>query len=370
MLKPVIYINGRFLGKSVTGTERFAREIVWAMDAALAEGRSSSGDAPVVTIMAPPGTAAPEGLKYIGFKTCGTRGGHAWEQWDLYRATRGGWLLSLTNSGPVLHPRQMVVIHDAAPYRVPGDFSFAYRMFHQILGRVLAWRSRIASVSEFSRGDLSAVLGIPAAGIPVFYNGHEHMLRTGPDAGVVERLGLSGRPYFLFVGSPVPRKNLAMAIRAFGALGREDISFVIVGAASAKVFREGAQARAANIVMPGRLSDAEIVGLYRQAQALLFPSLYEGFGIPPLEAMVQGCPVLASDIAPVREVCGDAAWYFDPRDAGDCTRCMKAFLDAPAGERAALAAKGTARYPAFSWKASAARLLEALMGQGNSGVER
>ncbi|MCB1721524.1 MAG: glycosyltransferase family 4 protein, partial [Alphaproteobacteria bacterium] len=359
MAKRPLYINGRFLQKPVTGTERFAREIVWAMDELLAE----QTDHPDVTIISPPGTPAPEGLKITGFEICGARQGHAWEQWELYCAARDGILLSLTNSGSVLHPRQMVVIHDGAPYRMPGDFSFAYRTFHRILGCLLAWRSRVATVSEFSRGDLAAVLGISAEAIPVIYNGHEHILRCAPDEGIIEKLELKERPYFLFVGSPVPRKNLDMAIRAFHALEREDAAFVIVGALNAKVFGKRAQMQAQNVILPGRLTDEEIVALYRHAQALVFPSLYEGFGIPPLEAMVQGCPVLASDIPPMREVCGDSALYFDSRDPAQCARHMQKFLDNPSA-REDLIRKGAARYPAFSWKTSAGKILDELMDMG------
>lgn len=351
----MIYINGRFLQKPVTGTERFAREIVQAMDALA--GLTNLKDA--ITILAPPGTPAPEGLKNIKFRTCGTRQGHAWEQWDLYRAASGGTLLSLTNSGPVLHRHQTVVIHDGAPYRMPKDFSLSYQTFHRILGRLLAQRSQIATVSKFSSSDLAALLSLDSERIPVFYNGHEHILRAPSDDMVIEKIGLQDRPYFLFIGSPAPRKNLGMAIKAFRALERSDIAFVIVGAANPKVFRESLDAQAENILMPGRLTDGEIVALYQHALALVFPSLYEGFGIPPLEAMVHGCPVLAADIPAVREVCGDAALYFSAQDTADCTRCLQSFLDDPAiGET--LRRKGAARYAEFSWSKSAEQVLERL----------
>lgn len=81
-----LFINGRFLGKPITGVERFAREVVWAMDSLLAQDKT----APETVILAPSGTPAPENLQKIKFKTCGTLSGHAWEQWDLWRAARGG----------------------------------------------------------------------------------------------------------------------------------------------------------------------------------------------------------------------------------------------------------------------------------------
>jgi glycosyltransferase involved in cell wall biosynthesis len=111
--------------------------------------------------------------------------------------------------------------------------------------------------------------------------------------------------------------------------------------------------------MPGRLTDGEIVALYRHALALVFPSLYEGFGIPPLEAMVHGCPVLAADIPAVHEVCGDAALYFNAHDVADCTHCLQEFLDDPA-KAESLRQKGIARYSEFSWSKSAGQVLQRL----------
>ncbi len=359
MINKNIYINGRFLQKPITGTERFAREIVRAMDR-LIERENLPFD---VQIIAPQNTPPMDGLKKIGFKMAGSLQGHAWEQWDLYRATRKGELLSFTNSGPVLHPNQMVVIHDAAPYRVPQDFSFGYRTFHRILGHSLSFRSKLATVSAFSQGELVDILNVKAKDIPIYYNGHEHILNKDANLGIVDRIGLKGRPFFLFVGSHAKRKNIELAIQGFCELNNPDIVFVIVGAPNAKVFASNLSSSSENIIFTGRLEDAEIIGLYRHANGLLFPSLYEGFGIPPLEAMVYGCPVIASDIPPVREVCGDAALYFNASSVKDCTSALKGFLDHPE-RRQGMVERGKERCALFSWEASAALLLRDIEGFG------
>lgn len=352
---PPIFINGRFLAKPVTGTERFAREIVWALDTYLRSHPSH----PTFTLLAPPGTSCPEGLQRIGFAVTGKRGGHAWEQWDLFRASAQGVLLNLTNSGPVLHGNQWTVIHDAAVYRTPTNFSRKYGMAHRFLGRLLAHRSRIATVSEFSRQELAQCLHVNAREIPIFHNGHEHMLGAKADESVIATLKLSGRPFFLFVGSPTPNKNLLRAIEAFRGLAHPSLAFVLVGAAKSSLFQQHKAELPEGVIMPGRLSDGEIAALYRYARALVFPSLYEGFGIPPLEAMVHRCPVLASDIAPVREVCGDAALYFDGRDPASIRTVMQQCLDNPS-LRESLIAHGNGRYPRFSWRGSAKELVRAL----------
>jgi glycosyltransferase involved in cell wall biosynthesis len=354
MARP-LYINGRFLTRAVTGTQRFAREIVWALDAHLvAQGADRE-----VVLLAPPGTPKPEGLQVLQFRTCGQHQGHLWEQWDLYRAAKDGQLLSLTNSGPILHLRQTVVIHDALVYRMPMDYALPYRLFHQTLGRILARRARLVTVSTFSRAELAEIFHLEPQKIMIVYNGHEHILAQEQDDGVLDRLGIGERTFFLFVGSPALRKNLNRAIEAFKILGREDIAFVVVGAANARVFSGTLGELPANVIRAGHLADAEIIALYRHALALVFPSLYEGFGIPPLEAMALGCPALVGCIPPVEEVCGDAAVYYDAYGADVIAQSMRDAIEGRI-DLAKLRARGKTRLPLFTWHDGAIKIWEDL----------
>lgn len=358
------YINGRFLAKPVTGTERFAREILVALDNLLSEaGRTIS-----VTCLVPTSANPAIELKAVKIVKTGRFQGHAWEQWDLFRAARNGVLVNLTNSAPVLHPNQWTIIHDALVYRQPLNYARSYRLFHQTLGHILSYRSRIGTVSDFSRDEIATILRRPAAEIEVFANGREHIYRQTPDERIVTKLGVASRPYFLFVGSPSPSKNLSRAIQAFASLRRAEAAFVIVGNLNKSVFCGDSSGQTENVIMAGRLSDAEVAALYRGARALVFPSLYEGFGIPPLEAMTLGCPVIASDIPPVREVCGDAVVYFDPTSVAEIGRCMTLVLD-NAALRAELVEKGLAQGVNFSWWQTANKLLgkmeEAALGLGS-----
>lgn len=349
-----VYINGRFLGKPVTGTQRFAYEIIQALEAQLPEGVKAE-------ILAPQGTPSPQGLKNISFRIVGTHQGHLWEQWDLALASRGGFLLNFVNSGPIIKSRQLVVIHDALVYRFEKNFTLAYRMLHQTVGRILGRRAHLATVSAFSRQELGACLGVAENSISVIANGHEHIGRISADERILEKLGITDRDFFLFIGSPAPNKNLKRAAEAFALLGCSDLRFVIVGAANSNVFQSGIATKMEGLITPGRLTDEEITALYRHARALIFPSLYEGFGIPPLEAMALGCPVLAADIPPVREVCGDAALYFNPLDTSSIAAVMKTFLDTPA-QAATQIEKGKSRLALFSWTASAAKLIDLIKG--------
>jgi glycosyltransferase involved in cell wall biosynthesis len=350
-----IYVNGRFLGRTMTGVERFAHMVLDRIDARIVRGEEPAR----WTILLPPGVACPDHWRGLTERTVGSGGGHAWEQLHLARAARDGVLVNLCNSGPVLPRRALTIIHDALVYDMPGNFSKPYRLLHQTLGRVLARRSRIGTVSQFSRDRLSAVLGLPAAAIPVVANAADHIDAVVPDAAIVDTLGLERGRYLLFVGSFAPNKNLPRALEAFARIARPQDRLVLVGAAVKSFAQNGIGAVPPGVVLPGRISDEALMGLYRSARALVFPSLYEGFGIPPLEAMRFGLPVVAGDIPPVREVCGDAALYCDPLSVDSIATAMQTTLGDDA-RHADLAARTGERSARYSWDASATALLSAL----------
>lgn len=353
------FINGRFLTQKTSGVQRFAREIVKALDRHLV----STHGADEWVLLAPQGASLDMQLAAIKQRYIGRLSGHLWEQVQLFSAARRGKLINLCNSGPVLHGKSLTVIHDAMIFRTPENFSHAYRAVHGTLGHLLSRRGHIATVSEFSKRELMQTIG--AKSVSVIPNSCEHLATVVPDETVLQRLALSPGRYLLFVGSPTPNKNIQRAIEAIGIMADDAPDFVVVGAAASSVFKTDmpgiGQNRAQRdpVKFTGRLSDEDIVALYSHAAALVFPSLYEGFGIPPLEAMLLGCPVLSSNIEPAREVCGDAALYFDPKDAQDIVRSITD-LTGNEGLRAQMIARGHARAVEFSWDRSAVALLDAV----------
>lgn len=358
MAERLVTINGRYLTQPVSGVQRYAAEIVRALDDLLAggEGRDLR-----VRLVAPPGAEAPERLRRIAFGHAGGASGHLWDQIALSRAARGGSLLSLAGSGPLVHPDHLVVIHDAAVYRHPEHFSRTYGAVHRTLGRVLARTARLATVSEFSRAELADVLRVPAPDITVAPNGWEHLARIEPELGIAERIAGTS-PYFVTVGNLTPNKNLAVAIEAFGRLPAGAAKLIVVGRADASVFGSGGTGAARpDVVFAGRLDDEALAGLLRAARAFVFPSIYEGFGIPPLEAMAAGTRVLASRAGAVVEVCDGVADLFDARDPDALRRLMADALSEPPEERARRIAAGRARLERYSWASSARILLSALL---------
>lgn len=326
----------------MSGVQRYAREIVRALDR-----RPDAADRYV--LLTPVGADDLQ-LTNLPIQTVPGGCGHLWEQTALAWAARHGRLLSLGGSGPVLHPRQVVVIHDAAVFRHPHHFRRDYAAFHRTLGRLLARQARLATVSDFSRRELAAALNLPPADITVAPNSANHLHDVTPDPAVIDRLDLKDRPYFVALGNLTPNKNLAVALRALARLADPTIRLVLIGTRAPKIFDQPTIQADPRLIFAGRRSDAEIAALLGGARGLIFPSLYEGFGIPPLEAFVHGCPVIASDIAATREVCADAALYFAPHDdatlAGHMTRLLTA--TDPAHRDA-----GLGRAALYSWSRSA-----------------
>lgn len=337
-----LFINGRFLTQPMSGVQRYAREIVRALDR-----RPDAADRYV--LLTPVGADDLQ-LTTIPVHTIPGGRGHLWEQTALAWAARHGRLLSLGGSGPVLHPRHVVVIHDAAVFRHPEHFRRGYAAFHRTLGQLLARRARLATVSDFSRRELAAVLNLSPSGITVAPNSADHLHDVTPDPAVIDSLDLTDRPYFVALGNLTPNKNLAVAIRALARLNDPSIRLVLIGARPPAIFDQPAIQTDPRLIFAGWRSDAEIAALLDGAHGLIFPSLYEGFGIPPLEAFVHGCPVIASDIVATREVCADAALYFDPHDDATLADHMTRLLTEtdPARRDA-----GLSRSALYSWSRSA-----------------
>lgn len=352
-------INGRFLTQGLTGVQRFATEIVGALDTLPA-----AGQAPAMRVLAPRGAVAPA-WRALAVETVGTRQGQAWEQLDLASAARGRMLVNLGNTAPLrLGRSQAVVIHDAGAFDTPESYAFAFRSWYRLLHHALARSgARLITVSEFSRGRIAHHLGIAPARIGVIPEGGEHMLRDPAAPEALARHGLVPGRYALAVGTRAAHKNLDTLAAAAALLAGRGLTLAAVGAADAAVFRPAASAAGPGAVALGRVSDAELRALYEGALCLVFPSRYEGFGLPPLEAMVCGCPVVAARAGAVPEVCGDAALWFDLSQPASLTAQLARLLDEP-DLHGAMRAAGLARAEKFTWRRAAESLLALVGNEG------
>lgn len=358
----MIYINGRFLVMPVTGVQRYARELVGALDRLLAEGRLVTGDEDVVCL-APPDYQGRENWSRIVVRRAGARRGNLWEQVDLLRLARGGLLFSPANIGPYFHSRQVVTIHDASVFAVPEAYSLPFRSKYRLIYRRMARIARkIITVSAFSRRELMRFCGIREEQLVVIPEGSEHFTNIPPDESILRRAGLEGRRYFLGVGSQSPHKNLPGILAAFRSLGRDDVALALAGGTFERVFNAAELALPSGARRLGYVSDGELRALYQHALGYVFPTFYEGFGLPVLEAMSSGCPVICSNGSSLPEVGGDAVLYCDPHDPEDIARQMRALCDQPA-LRMSLAEKGARQGHSFSWETAARRTWDVLVAQ-------
>lgn len=347
-------INGRFLTHGVTGVQRYAREIVMAMDDLISEGHPLA-EGLSVEIMAPAGTMDVPRFRSIRATLVGKLPGHPWEQLTLARKAKGG-ILSLCNTGPLGRSKQIVCIHDTTTFSYPSSFSFRFRTLYRILLPLIARRAAmVATVSRFSADSLGEFGIADPAAVLVAPNGHDHILAW--HATNSPRTESVGRDTIVVVGSPAPHKNITLLLDLAPDLAAQGLKIAVVGNLDTQVF--GPFRKGRGVLWLGRLSDDELAQVLDDCLCLAFPSFTEGFGIPPLEAMALGCPVVASDRASIPEVCGDAVLYASPDRPRDWLRAFLRLRDEP-GLRPDLAERGRARAAQYSWRASAVSYLEAM----------
>jgi glycosyltransferase involved in cell wall biosynthesis len=281
------------------------------------------------------------------------RAGHVWEQAALALAARRHELLfSPANLAPLAAGRRNVVmIHDVAALRRPESYGGLYVAYQRRLLPGLARRARrVLTVSEFSRAEISALLGVSPAAIEVVPNGVDERFSPAADRqAAAERHGLE-RPYVLTVGTRSERKNLGALTDAAGRL--DELGIELVAAGSGRGYLRGAEAPAPVRAL-GYVEDDLLPGLYAGARALAMPSLHEGFGLPCLEAMACGVPVVAARRGALPETCGEAALLVEP-DPGELAAALVAAVT-DEGLRSRLRDSGLARAQRFSWDAAAAR---------------
>jgi len=351
-----ITINGRFLSRPATGVDRFALELLKAWLPRHGADRRATLALPRAALARDAVRARAEALGLtIRSGVDGPLRGHLWEQWRLPALCHDSVLLSLCNSGPVSYRRQIVVLHDAAVVAMPASYSFAYRQWHRwLMTQLLRRAAVVATVSKFSAGELRRCFGVPMPQIEVIGEGGEHVLQEIADPEIFDRLELRGRRFVLAVGSSSPTKNLAALLKVLPLLRELGVCVVAAGGGNRRVFRAtGGAPPAGGLVRAGYVSNAELRALYEAAECFVFPSLYEGFGLPPLEAMTCGCPVLVSRRASMPEVCGDAALYFDPNDSGELAGQLRRVLTSRS-LRQELGEAGRRHAALHSWSAAAA----------------
>jgi glycosyltransferase involved in cell wall biosynthesis len=266
-----------------------------------------------------------------------------------------------------------VTVHDVIPLVFPDEYrSFYGRFLQYSYLSSLRKADLIFTDSEYSKTDLVSNCGIRGDRIVVAYLGFDADLFKALPPNLSEQREVLGRygieqPYLLHVGSLEPRKNLVRLLQAYRVLidRRRDFSLQLVlcgrtSASSNEILRAiRAPGRPRRVIVTGAVPDRDLAVLYGVATACAMPSLYEGFGLPLVEAMASGVPVMSSNASCLPEIAGDAALYFDPESVEEMSECMERLLSDSA-LRDALVARGLERTRRFSWEGCARKTLAAL----------
>ncbi|MGH2711981.1 MAG: glycosyltransferase family 4 protein [Actinomycetota bacterium] len=263
---------------------------------------------------------------------------------------------------PVRDGQKLVVtVHDLAFRLYPGAFPPSWRMLHMSgVKRTVRDANAVIAVSRNTASDLQKLTGIDPARIQIVPLGGSIPVGTGDPGAVLDRLSIP-RPYVLFVGTLEPRKNVVRLIRAYRRIAPGVPNALVLagprGWRSQPVDRELAQPGHGRIIRTGRVSEDELDALYRGADAFAYPSLYEGFGLPVLDAMTRGVPVVTSNTSSLLDLAGEAAMRISPESVGAIAGAMEAVLTDQALS-ARLGAAGRERAREFSWERTARETLD------------
>ena len=333
-----IQFNGRGLVQHLTGVQRYVRELSLKLSSEMVTLKPSQSWA------------------------YGARG-HLWEQVYLPRLCDRRLLWSPGNTGPLCCDNQVVTIHDASTLDCPECFERKFAALYGWLLPRLARRVRaIITVSAFSKERLTARLRISEAKIHVIPNGLSEEFRPQPPnecSMLLAELDIKN-PFFLYVGSVEPRKNLGCLLKAWTAASLRNWNLVLVGD-RAKIF-ESVKLKhdLPGVRFIGRLDNTQLRTIYCGAHAFVSSTLYEGFGLPPLEAMACGCPCLVSDIPAHREACADAPVYVPARSVRDWADAIREAAAWPSSHRERRRQLGLRIARQFSWTKSAKQTLAVL----------
>ncbi len=335
-------VNLRTLGSQITGVQRYLLSLLPHLPSELSSVKPSR---------------ALHGIK-----------GHLWEQFYLPTQLKHRLLWSPGNTGPLGVSRQVLTVHDAAALDHPEWFERKFTLWYSaLLPRLIRKVRAIITVSHFSKERLVQLTGVRPERVNVIFNGVDRRFQRVDSKAVKEAingLGLAD-PYILFVGSLEPRKNLKMLLETWQQGNFEGATLAVAGATGRVFQRFQIDSIPKGVRLLGRVDDDLLPALYSGAAGFVYGSIYEGFGLPPLEALACGCPVAVSDIPAHREVCGQTALYFDPFSREDLLSKLEELLRLDGAQRASMTEQGFRRAALYSWETAAAQTWRILEQEAN-----
>ena len=365
-----VAVNATTLGEHPTGLGVYTREIVKRLVAEgfldgssiyTGEPQAFRGIRERVTII--PWSSGRQGTQ-----------GHLARLWWLQTAFRravvqseSGLIYSTVSEGTVCLPKsvgQIITVHDIIPVRFPALHRNLVWYYRVVVPQLLRSSAAVICNSAYTRDDLLRWSGLSGLDIHVVPEGFDANTYTAASARKEALPHGVEPPYFLWVGDMRPYKNLERVLEAFASMRVPGMSLIVAGKADTRYYpgildtteRLGLAGR---VLYLGYVPDAELARLYRHATSLIFASLYEGFGLPPLEAMACGCPVIASRTTSLPEVCGSAVIYVDPLSVQSIASGMKEVASSSTLQES-LHIAGLEQAHLFSWERAARQIGEVL----------
>lgn len=352
-------VNARFMTQPLTGVQRYAREILRRLPKVTLASPSKPIDA--YSLLTEQHQLVTKTLLWGRYGL----GGHLWEQVVLPRLiSKDGWLWSPGGSGPLLVSRQIITVHDVAHLEYPEWYSCKFSTFYRwLLPRLLRRVVLVLTVSEFSKARVVEMLEVPSKKVIVTPLGVDARFTPASEEkvkSVTTRYGIDS-PYLITVASISERKNLGRLVEAWNQAGVSGFRLVVVGAKGLPFAGKSHLPSNPSIMYLGYVSDEDLPALYSGALGSVYISLYEGFGLPPLEAMACGTPVLASNVTSLPEVVGDAGLLVDPYDVEAIAHGIRRLVEDSA-LREELKRKGLERAKQFTWERTADLTWQVLQG--------
>lgn len=345
----MVIINSKFLVQKLTGVQRVAFNV----SKLLVEKYKDR-----FLLFAPKGHFNPKYAELLAKEPSliiGKTSSVVWEQIELpfFAKLKKAVILNLGNSGPIFYKRNVVVIHDLLWLKFPKSYSSTFRAWYAfMIPRLLKNALKIITVSKASKQDILENFKISEEKIEVIY--------PGVDIKTFKPLTLKRENFILWVGSTRFYKNLHGLLKAFMILKegyKIEHKLILVGICAENVKDIISESLAKGVILIKDADDLTLLNLYNRASIFVFPSLFEGFGLPPLEAMACGCPVVVSNAGSLPEVCGDSAVYCNPYDPEDIARAIYEVLSSEELKNC-LSQKGLARAKIFSWEKTAEEILK------------
>jgi glycosyltransferase involved in cell wall biosynthesis len=360
-----IYVNGRFLQQPITGIQRYGRELLRVWDELIDSGEIDS-DQVIIEVLVPRAKVDAPKLRHIRVREVGRFKGQLWTQLELPAQSRDGLLFSPDNLQPLLAPLlgpSVLTVHDLTFKLFPRAHTTPFRILYGLLiSNGIRNATALITCTEAERTNILGHYPSARNRIAVVHLG----ARSAQTAAANEEERRDNQPterYMLWVGSLISRKNPQGAIDAAVLVNQQmRLPLIVVGSGHRGMQKPEIRVPVNHntIQFANRVSSSDdVMELYRNAVCLLFPTFYEGFGLPAIEAMAYGCPVVTSDIPVMREVCGDAALYCNPNEPGDIADKVR-MLAENAEMREQLRHRGLGRAAQFSWERCARETFEVL----------